>query len=187
VTRAELDTLVKLNRQRGRLVKQEIIAAAAQRKTQFEEQLATEYHFDSDETWKTAVKSATIAVEEASRQIDRRCKELGIPKRFRPYLGSVSWYDRGENGVKARRAELVRVFEAKNAEMEKAAKLEVDRAVLRIETELLTTAIESDEARRFLESMPAPEQLLRTITVAEAEKALPRGRFDDDDAPDIRF
>jgi hypothetical protein len=180
MTKTELDTLVKLNRQRGRLVKQEINAAAARRKAQFEEQLATVYEFDRDEVWKAAVEAADRAVNEANQQIDQRCAELRIPKNFRPSLNSVYWYGRGENSVKARRAELIRVFDSKNAEIERQAKLEVDRAVLRIETELLTTVLESTDAKAFLESIPTPEALMRTITVAEVEKALPCGRFEDD-------
>jgi hypothetical protein len=185
MTKTELDTLVKLNRQRGRLVKHEISVAAARRKAEFEQQLATDYDFDRDEVWRAAVEAADRAVNEANRQIQQRCAELRIPKNFRPSLDSVHWYARGENLVKARRAELIRVFDSKNAEIERQAKLEVDRALLRIETELLTTVLESAEAKAFLESLPSPEQLMRTISVAEVEKALSAGRFDDD--PGVPF
>jgi hypothetical protein len=66
----ELDTLIKLNRKRGTLVKQEVRAATARRKAQFEEQLATEYCFDSGPAKR---RSTNPRMREMQKPISNAC------------------------------------------------------------------------------------------------------------------
>jgi hypothetical protein len=63
-------------------------AAAAQRSAEllaeFEQQLASIYHFDQDEVWRQAHEAAVRACAEAEKAILGRCAELGIPACFTP-------------------------------------------------------------------------------------------------------
>jgi hypothetical protein len=115
ISRSDRDALLKYDRGRVRARKEDAEAYAAHLIAQFEEQLAREYSFDEDATWKAAAESAAEAVKEAQRKIAGRCAELGIPKWAWPSLGGVGWYRRGENVVKERRAELRKVAQSRAA------------------------------------------------------------------------
>ena len=111
MTKGERNDLAGLVRQRAKLLK----AAAAQRSAElladFERQLGTIHSYDDDETWRAATATAEQAVGAANAQIAERCQELGIPKEFAPTV-RFSWYGRGENASKDRRAELRRMSSA---------------------------------------------------------------------------
>ena len=82
-------------------------AVARERSSQliaeFNTQSARIYSFD-DEIRKEAALAARVA-EQASEVIAARCREFGIPPDFAPGV-SFGWYDRGQNAVATRRAEL---------------------------------------------------------------------------------
>ncbi len=84
MTRTERTELGRLIRQRERVMKTAAAQRAAELRADFERQLAAEYQFDDDEVW----IAATIAVKEVVRDADaavaQRCRELGIPDKFRP-------------------------------------------------------------------------------------------------------
>jgi hypothetical protein len=82
----------------------------------FEEQLAKEFAFDEDATWKAAHEDPSAAVEAARCAIAERCEQCGIPKWARPEL-SVTWWERGENASKERRAELRKIVPGQPALM----------------------------------------------------------------------
>jgi hypothetical protein len=171
MTKADRDSLLQLCRMRARVAKADAVAVAARRRAEFAAQLAAVYSFDNDETWRQAYQSAKAATNRAREEIAARAKELGIPQRFAPELG-LHWYGRGENASRERRAELTRVAHTKIEQLEKEAKHAIERASVEIQTRLVADGLESADAKAFLESMPAPEQLIPEISVAEVQKVI---------------
>jgi hypothetical protein len=188
--KAERETLLKLTREREKLAKNQTDVRAAQREAQFETQLATEYSWDSAETWEALFKKGKAAEQELNQQIARDFQARGIPLQFAPSC-HLGWAGRGMNACKDYRAELRRVFKAKNEHDTVKAKLKIQQASLEIRTQLMAGALESPDAKAFLEAMPTPEQLMPAVTVEEVRKLLaPPGErrvripdLDDDDVP----
>jgi hypothetical protein len=171
--KSERDALLKVCRQRERVAKSEVSAIAARRKADFERQLAAIYAFDQSAVWKRAYETARAACRTANEEIAREAKEMGIPCEFAPWLSLPYWFDRGQNAVRERRAELTRVAHRRIEEAQKQANLQIERSSLALQTRLLADCLESAEARAFLEDMPTAEQLVPLITVEEIQKALP--------------
>jgi hypothetical protein len=108
MTARERHDLAMLVRQRERVLKSAAQERSAELVADFERQLGTIYDWDQDEIWAQAHAVAQEMTLKASEAIARRCRELGIPKRFAPDL-SLHWYGRGENAVGQRRTELRRM------------------------------------------------------------------------------
>jgi hypothetical protein len=100
---------------------------------------------------------------------------MGIPREFAPSLDPPYWFGRGQNAVRARRAELTKVAYRRIEEAQKQANLQIERSSLELQTRLFADCLESAEAKAFLEAMPSAEQLVPLITVEEIQKALPSG------------
>src|SRR5262249_18947165 len=126
-----------------------------------EEKLAARYQF-GDKVWADVTDDANRAVKEADAKVAAICRARGIPEEFRPGL-QLSWYDRGENAMKARPEELRRAAQAKIAALVKDAHVEIDQQMAEQLTELTKTGLTSEEARAFITAMPAPEELLLPI------------------------
>jgi len=163
--------LLKVCRIRTKVAKADAAARSANLKAEFEAQLAAAYSYDDNEIWKKAYAAAKEAAQEAQHIVARRCEELGIPGRFAPSL-YLNWSSRGENAVKQRRAELTRVAHSKIEQLEKNAKLEIDRASAETQTKLLAAGLESAEAQAFLEAMPTAAQLMPTVSLQEIRKQI---------------
>jgi hypothetical protein len=177
MARRERDDLAKLTRQRAALARQIAAQRRAELLADFEQQMAVEYSWDHDATWHRAGEVARAAVEEAQAEIARRCEELGIPKQFSPGL-TLSWWSRGENAVAARRVELRKVAVSRLDAMEKAARAQIERASLQVQTALLAGGLDSEAARDFLEQMPTPEALMPRLEMREVQRAI--GHIADD-------
>jgi hypothetical protein len=95
--------------------------------------------------------------------------QLGIPEAFRPRIGGVSWIQRGENAVAGRRTELRRVARSRIDALTAAAKVEIERRSVDVQTTLISGGLESEEAKAFLETMPTPEQLMPPVALTEIE------------------
>src|SRR5262245_2130391 len=104
MSRAERTELAQIVRINARVAKDAISARAADLLADFEQQLATRYRID-DPFWQDATAEAQAAVRAADEHIVRLFHEGGKPEAFRPGI-SLSWWDRGENAMAARRAEL---------------------------------------------------------------------------------
>jgi hypothetical protein len=177
MTRPEREDLLKVCRLRTRVAKAEAAAVAAKHKADFQRQLATEYHFDQQATWKAAYQAVAAVTAKANEEIRARAKELGIPREFMPSISSPYWYDRGENMLSERRAELTRVAYTKIDQMQKEAVQQIERASAEIQTQLVADGLESAQAKAFLESMPTADQLIPVLSIEEAQKLLPRPRY----------
>ena len=185
MTKADRENLQKICRLHAKVAKADASSRSAQLKAEVEAQLAAEYSYDDDQVWKQAHAAAKKAADEAQQIIIRRCQELGIPARFAPELG-LHWYRRGENASKERRAELRKVAYSKIDELEKQAKLEIDRSSTDTQTKLLAAGLESSEAQAFLAAMPTAAELMPSVGLAEVRKQLLLAVEDeDDDKPEV--
>lgn len=176
MTRRERTDLVSICKQRAKFAKAMADVRAADLLADFEAQLATEYAFDEDETWREAYTIAREALAEANEMIAARCRDhLAVPPQFAPSL-EVSWRSRGENDSQHRRAELRKVVTSRLDASAKSAKLQIDRASLEVQTLLVSEGLTSAAAQQFLETgMPTVESLMPPIALPEIEKLLGRG------------
>jgi hypothetical protein len=174
MTKAERETLIQICRMRAKVAKADAASRSATLRADCEAQLAAIYHWDNDDVWRQAMTAANEAVEAAQRQIAERSRELGIPAAFQPQINQ-SWYSRGANASAKRRAELRQVAHTRIDDLEKQAKLTIDRQSVETQTRLLAEGT-SEDAQRWLESMPTAEQLMPPISMAEIRKQLRRGR-----------
>jgi hypothetical protein len=162
--REELARIIKIRMKAAR-------AVVEQRKSELladvEAQLSARYKIDK-EVWAEITRQARAAVEAADARIAAVCREHGIPENFRPGL-SLSWYQRGENADKERRAELRRLAERKIDAAGKEALSAIEMRSADVLTRLIAGGLESAEARAFLESIPVPAQLMPPVVVAELE------------------
>jgi len=85
MTKSERDSLAKLVRARAKVAKNEIESHAAWIMATVEAQLAARYP-ENHPAWAEVTEHANRAVAEANDHIAQRCRELGIPERFRPSI-----------------------------------------------------------------------------------------------------
>jgi hypothetical protein len=171
MSKGEREDLAKLVRRREKLAKADVDRVGAERLAEFEGEVASVYHIDDDAVWREAHAAASKATAEAKAKIAERCRELGIQERFAPTV-EIAWYSRGENASRDRVTELRRVAKTRFDAEGKAAKAEIERQSVEVQTELVAGGLESDEARAFLASMPEAEALMPPVpTVAEIEEA----------------
>jgi hypothetical protein len=171
MTKSDRDSLLQVCRLRARVAKADVMAVATRRRAEFAAQLAAIYSWDNDDAWRQAYRAAEAAVECARAEIDAQSKALGIPKRFAPEI-DLHWYGRGENATKERRAELTRVADHKIRQLEREAKLSIERISAEIQTRLVADGLETEAAKAFLDSMPLPEELIPAISVQEVQQKL---------------
>lgn len=171
MTRADRETLIKIARQRERLAKTEAKERAAILVADFEKQLDRRYHFNENQVWEAATKSAKQVVNDANEQIAAECARLGIPAQFAPKL-SMGWSDRGRNDAKEERAEMRRVAMKTIDALEKSAKTAIERRSLETQEKIMVGGLTSDDARTFLAAMPTAETLMPAITVDSVETLL---------------
>jgi Holliday junction resolvase RusA-like endonuclease len=172
MSKADRDQLASVVKIRARVAKAQVAEHEALLLAKVESELAAEYKPDDDNAWKALADAAQKAVAEADSQVEERCRELGIRPEFRPGL-NVGWYGRGENATVKRRVELRRVAQTRIAAVGKTAKLAIEQRCVEVLTELIAGALQSEEARSFLETIPTPEQLMPPLDVAELEAAIP--------------
>jgi hypothetical protein len=164
INKGEREELAKILTARERVAKSVVEQRAAELLADVEQQLAARYTI-SDDAWHDLTAAAKAAVQAADAEIARRCQSLGIPETFRPSL-DLSWYSRGENADKKRRDELRRVAKTRIDALAKKALVVIQTRSLDGRTLLAAGALESDEARAFLASMPTVEALMPVIDVS---------------------
>ena len=111
----------------------------------FEQQAASIYDFDQDETWRAAMEFATAAAEEARQRVAARATELGIPQHFQPSL-HVYWLSRGRDGLKDRQAELRRVARTPIAALEAEAIVKIELHTAETITRIIAHSLTSRHA-----------------------------------------
>lgn len=166
IERSDLGKLIRL---RAKVARDEVDQRAARLRADFEEQLATIYP-DHHEAWVDITKRVDAHIAVADAEVAERCRELHIPERFRPSIG-WHWRGRGESAVRERREELRRVAQTRIAACAKAAKVEIDRQSVNLQTRLTADGLESAAAKQFLDSMPTIEELMPPLILKELEDA----------------
>jgi hypothetical protein len=175
MTAKDREELLKIVRLREKVAKSSAAARTAELLARFEADLASAYHWDEDAVWRQLHDEAEAAVRAADQALAARCKQLGIPPRFRPSL-QVGWYERGENASRARRVELRKVAETRLAAQAQQAKAAIEHASVEVQTEIVAGGLASTEARAFLERMPTIEALMPPLDVRALDAATPRER-----------
>jgi hypothetical protein len=132
-----------------------------------EAKLAAVYKAE-DEAWADITAAAERTVKEADAAIAALCRERGIPEDFRPSL-HLGWYERGVNASRARRVELRKVAQTQVAALVKEAQVEIDRQAAQQMGQITQAGLTSEEARKFLASMPKPEELLPPLATLQLE------------------
>jgi hypothetical protein len=181
MTRTDRESLLKVCRLRAKVAKADVAALGAERKAEFERQLATIYSFDDDAVWKQAMAEAAAAARDAQKIVEERCKRLGIPREFAPEISGPDWYSRGENAVAERRGELRKVAYTKIEQLSKEANAEIDRRSAETQTNLLAIGLDTEQAKAYLEAMPGAAQLLPAVRVEDLQKQLGFARQNDDE------
>jgi hypothetical protein len=176
MTSRERSELAALVRRREKVAKTATAEVKARRLADLEVQLASAFSAE-DERFADIARFASQVVARADQEVQRRCEEMGIPERFRPHL-HIAWTGRGENATTERRAELRRVAQAQAEADQKQAIAHIEAASVEAQTALLRDGLTTDAARRFLDSLPTPEQLMPALEVSSLLTALPGHRFD---------
>jgi hypothetical protein len=166
MTRAEREDLQRLIRQREKVQKSAAKERSAQLLADFENQMGTIYAADDDEVWKEATKIAEREVAKAQKQVEARCRELGMAKQFAPSI-FLGWSGRAEATFKERRNELRKMAQSRIEAIERAAILEIEKASVDAQTQLALAGLTSDAARLFLEKLPTIESLMPALSFAE--------------------
>lgn len=167
MTRRDREDLAKIARMRAKLAKDGIAARESAILADVEEQLAAVYKFDHD-AWADITRHAQESIKEADAQIAQRCRDLGIREEFRPEL-RLTWFGRGENASRDRRAEIRKTAQTRVAALSKEAKMAIDAKSAEILTELIAGGLESEDAKAFLATIPTAEQLMPRLTLPELE------------------
>jgi len=174
MTKVEREELARLLKARARVAKSVVEQRAAELLADAEQQLATRFKID-DAAWANLTGAAEQAVKDADAELARRCRTLGIPEEFRPRI-DFSWYSRGENASKERRAELRKVAQTRIDAMAQKARGAIETRELDGLAMLAAGALESAGAQEFLASLPAIETLMPVLDVSTlGPLALPDG------------
>ena len=78
----------------------------------------------------------------------------------------------GRNAVASRRAELTKVANTRIDHLLKQAKHVIEAKSVETQTQLLADGLTSADAKRFLETMRTPAELMPAVTVEEVQKLL---------------
>lgn len=171
LSRAERESLLKMVRQRERVAKSSASERSATLMADFEAQLDRRYSYDEDEVWNAATLAAKQVVADASARIAERCREMGIPAEFAPEL-AVTWYGRGRNALAGERAELRRIAKRRVEQIEARARLEIERASVHAQEQLLLDGLSSDGAKAFIAAMPTVDQLMPVLALEDVQVSL---------------
>ena len=169
MTRHERQALAAMTVKRATLAKARSKQLDAERKADVERQLATIFRAD-DERWAAIMEQADAVSQEADAKVQAILDAAGVPKQFRPTYRAY-WSGRGENALAERRNELRRAAYARIAADGQAARLEIERTSLDVQTELLAEGLTTGAARRFLASMPTADDLMPRLDVLSLDAA----------------
>jgi vacuolar-type H+-ATPase subunit H len=168
--RAEAHDLGMIIKERTRYLETVVDQLAAERLADFETKMAQVYRWDQDDVWEKATREAAEVVRKAQEQIEKRCKELGIPAQFAPGL-ELQWRSRGQNLAKSRREELRRVARGQIEAMKQKALSEVRKQGLDLRTQVVTMSVVSGSAKLFLESLAPVEDAMHALDFKAVELA----------------
>jgi hypothetical protein len=160
MTRQEINDLQRLVRDREKVQISMIDHRKAELRADFENKLGQRFNWDHNDNWAAArarIREQIAALNaEIAEDVER---EYGIPREFAPSITS-DWYSRGENMVRERRDELRRMAEAEIEAMGRKAIAGIKMGSLDAQTRLALAGTTTEQARRFIESLPTPASLM---------------------------
>jgi hypothetical protein len=171
MTKGERDDLLRLVRQRERVLKSAAEQRGNELMVEFERNVTAIHSYDKDEVWNAAMEAAKAAVEEAKRLVAERCEALGIPEEFAPEM-HLGWYGRGSGAVRDRQNELRRLAKAEVVAITQRARVEIERMSVSAQTEIIANGLQSEVAQAFLANLPTVEKLMPMIDMASVEKKM---------------
>jgi hypothetical protein len=163
MTKGERDELAVVVRMRAKVARAEVDTRRATVVAEAEARLATIFKAQ-DARWAVALADARRKVDDANARIKAELTEAGVPDELHPGVG-MYFYGRGENDTAARRAELRRVVATRADANARVAKDAVNRWEMEARTDLASRALESGEARAWLEQLPSVAQLMPPLDV----------------------
>ena len=186
MTSRERDTILVMIRQRERVARDLTGQRAAELTANFDAQMQSEYYWQDDDRWREAVKTAYETAKAGQEQIERRCHELGIPKRFRPRLTTPYWVS---NDVRSKttqeRAELRRAALTQIDAIRKTALTEIRRRSVEAQEAVLLPSLTSQEAKALVASIPSATDLMPQLKLTEIQKLIGKApATESDDADD---
>lgn len=162
MTKGEREDLLRLVRSREKVLKTAATSRSAEMMAKFEADISAIYNFDNDVVWQQIYQEARSHVAELRKRILARCEVLDIPEEFRPTL-HIGWMTRGENMVNERRTELRRKAQKAADALEQKARAEIERLSVQAQTEILSSGLETEAAKLFLEKMPTMDNLMPAL------------------------
>jgi hypothetical protein len=165
MTAADRAGLIKVLHGRARLAKSEVIEREKTLQVEIEEQLTAEFNL-RDEVRSEVRQMAEEALRKVNEEIRQQAALMGygsryVPQAALPYHYS---YDTSSDEEKQKRRKLAAT---RLAAMRAAANKAIDAEALRAEEALIIGGLESDEARAMAHSLPAAEQLMPPLSLAD--------------------
>jgi hypothetical protein len=165
VKKTDREELSRVIRLRAKVTRADVDRRKLDLMAELEQQLSQRFKMDAD-LWKDVTAKAEAAVAEADAQIAGIRRERGVPEEFRPKL-TLNWWSRGENALASRRAELRKVGLARIEAAAAAGKLAVEAKEADLLTALIADGLETDDARKWLETIPGAKELLPASVIGE--------------------
>lgn len=167
ITKAERAELRSIVRQQFKVLRHEVEQRGVELLGDVEQEIAAKYR-EEDEAWGRATFVTNEALLEANRKVNDVFRELlGDAHREKMYVGAHL----PEQPVR-HRLQLRHEAKTRLEARVKAALLQLDRQEADLLRNLAMGAIESDEARAFLTSIPSVGELVPAARLAELEASL---------------
>ena len=165
MTKGEREDLLRLVRQREKVLKSAAKQRSAELLADFENQMGSEFSFTDDATWEQAFRQ--LEIKKAQTTITKRCRELGIPDRFAPNV-DFFWSRRGyDNQVNARKAELRRMAATRIQAIEQKAVTDIEMNCLKAQEQIALSGLTSEVAHSFIAALPSIESLMPALSYSE--------------------
>jgi hypothetical protein len=168
LSKSEIEYLLRALRANTKAAKAAIMSSEPKLRESFEQHLNTSYPLRAEPVWMEAFQALVAQYEKSQAQVDKRCDEMGLPRRFRPQITHPRWDHGGvDMMLKGFRAELRRVAYLQISAMIKERQEEMEREAARVQLEILAHGCLTDAAKAFIERLPKIDELFSPITTEE--------------------
>ena len=139
----------------------------------FDQQMVTYYSFLSDDTWREAVEKARAVAKTVNAEIEQRCRELNIPRRFAPRLQEPYWVGNDMSyRTRGEKAEFRQAAASKVDAMKKQAVTEITRRSVEAQEKILVPGLTSAIAQKLLATIPKVTDLMPTLDIRVVAKLI---------------
>jgi hypothetical protein len=163
--KADREALIRVVKDRAKLAERDAHTRAKVLLAEVHDLMTAEFAAN-DALWNDLLL-AQEAVAKLNAQIREQCAAMGIPAKYAPEIG-MHWHSRSlQFADKERRAELQRLAEARLSALTETARVEIQRQALDVTERLIVGGLESEEAHRFIETLPTVEDLMPPLSLAD--------------------